>query len=315
LGFQKQSRHMTTLPTAIIAGLITPHSTTTESKNQTMPLTLRATKYLSSAGALTATAAIIYGIALNLIPFIVMGAIFLTTSLTSFYLIHQLTDLKTIEEETAELKTLTANLSEKDAQIERLTSQIRAIADQFAVQNKKYVQLSDAENNAQKSFNQQLQKSAELLAKTQIDAQKEMELLKKSLTDQIHEYQKLSEKDQKTITELNLIAAKAKEQNLSLSSSLIDLQKQTSAYQKQIENYARLNTQLQEQIKTISKAMQSPDIDISAINAHATKMQDAIAKQKAVAEKTAKTAVQINAMLDALNRNLPNPKPSQTAGK
>ncbi len=303
---------MTLESTASLSRLINTLPTAPQSKNQSLPFTLRAAQYLSSAGALTATAAIIYGIAVNLFPFIVMGAIFLTTSLTSFYLIHQLTDLKTIDEATAELKTLTANLSEKDAQIERLTSQIRSIADQFAVQNKNYVQLSDAENSVQKSFNQQLQRSAELLAKTQIDAQKEMELLKKSLTDQIHEYKKLSEKDQKTISELNLIVAKSKEQNLSLNTSLIDLQKQISAYQRQIENYARLNTQLQEQIKTISMAMQSPDIDISAINAHATKMQDAIAKQKAVAEKTAKTAVQINAMLDALNRRLPNPKSSQT---
>ena len=303
---------MTLESTASLSRLINTLPTVPQSKNQSLPFTLRAAQYLSSAGALTATAAIIYGIAVNLFPFIVMGAIFLTTSLTSFYLIHQLTDLKTIDEATAELKTLTANLSEKDAQIKRLTSQIRSIADQFAVQNKNYVQLSDAENSVQKSFNQQLQRSAELLAKTQIDAQKEMELLKKSLTDQIHEYKKLSEKDQKTISELNLIVAKSKEQNLSLNTSLIDLQKQISAYQRQIENYARLNTQLQEQIKTISMAMQSPDIDISAINAHATKMQDAIAKQKAVAEKTAKTAVQINAMLDALNRRLPNPKSSQT---
>jgi chromosome segregation ATPase len=303
---------MTLASTVSFARLINTPPTTPQNKNQNLPFRLQAAQYLSSTGALTATAAIIYGIAVNLFPFIVMGAIFLTTSLTSFYLIHQLTDLKTIDEATAELKTLTANLSEKDAQIERLTSQIRSIADQFAVQNKNYVQLSDAENSAQKSFNQQLQRSAELLAKTQIDAQKEMELLKKSLTDQIHEYKKLSEKDQKTISELNLIVAKSKEQNLSLNTSLIDLQKQISAYQRQIENYARLNTQLQEQIKTISKAMQSPDIDISAINAHATKMQDAIAKQKAVAEKTAKTAVQINAMLDALNRRLPNPKSSQT---
>ncbi len=312
MSFQKQSRLMTLESTASLSRLINTLPTAPQSKNQSLPFTLRAAQYLSSAGALTATAAIIYGIAVNLFPFIVMGAIFLTTSLTSFYLIHQLTDLKTIDEATAELKTLTANLSEKDAQIERLTSQIRSIADQFAVQNKNYVQLSDAENSVQKSFNQQLQRSAELLAKTQIDAQKEMELLKKSLTDQIHEYKKLSEKDQKTISELNLIVAKSKEQNLSLNTSLIDLQKQISAYQRQIENYARLNTQLQEQIKTISMAMQSPDIDISAINAHATKMQDAIAKQKAVAEKTAKTAVQINAMLDALNRRLPNPKSSQT---
>jgi len=306
---------MTLESTASLSRLTNTPPIAQQSKNQNLPFTLRAAQYLSEAGALTATAAIVYGIAVNLFPFIVMGAIFLTTSLTSFYLINQLTDLKNIDEATAELKTLTANLSEKDAQIERLTSQIRSIADQFAVQNKNYVQLSEAENSAQKSFNQQLQRSAELLAKTQIDAQKEMELLKKSLTDQINEYQKLSEKDQKTIAELKLIVAKSKEQNLSLNSSLTDLHKQISAYQQQIENYARLNTQLQEQIKTISKVMQSPDIDISAINAHATKMQEAIAKQKAVAEKTAKTAVQINAMLDALNRRLPNPKPSQTVGK
>ena len=279
------------------------------------PICLRVAKYVSVAGAVAAVATIIYGIVTSIIPFIVLGAIFLATSVSSFYSIHQVSALKTIEEDSEKIKTLTEDLSAKNGQIEQLTSQIRTVSEKFAVQNKEYVRLTNADNAAQKLLNQQMQRSSELLAKTQAEAQKKMEQFRTSMTDQIQQLQKQSQIDQQTIADLNLTVAKAKDQNSSLQTSLTGLQKQTAAYQQQVQTYASLNDQLGQKLQKMSQAVRSPEIDIAAINAHAATMQDALAKQKVAAEKAARTAAQINSTLDALNQKLPSPKTPQPAGK
>jgi chromosome segregation ATPase len=303
---------MTTLSISPVNALISSQIQPTQ---RAMPICLRVAKYLSVAGAVAAVATIIYSIVASIFPLIALGAIFLATSFTSFYLIHQVADLKTIEEDSAIIKGLNESLAGKEAQIKQLTSQIGAVSDKFAAQNKEYARLSAADNAAQKTRNQELQRSVELLAKTEADAQKKIEQLRTSMTGQIQALQKQSEIDQKTIADLNLVVAKANDQNTALQTSLDDLKKQVGAYQQQIQTYSRLNTQLQQQLKTMSQAVQSPGVDISSINAHAATIEDAIAKQKAIAEKSAKTAAQINSMLDAINRRLPDPKPSQLTGK
>ena len=302
---------MSALAVSAIKGLVE----TPPEAASVMPISLQAIKYLSAASAMTAIAVIIYGIAAHIIPFIAIGTLFMAGSFSSFYLIHQMVDLKTIEEESAEINKLNENLSAKDAQIEKMTLQMRAISEKFAAQNKEYLRLSEADNAAQKLLNQQLQRSAELLAKTQADRQKKMELFRASANEQLQQFQKQSEIDQKTIADLNQSIAKVKEQNGLLQALITDLQKQSTSYQQQTQTYANLNTQLEQKLKTISQAVQSPGIDISAINTHAEALENAIAKQKLAVEKAARTAEQINSTLKAINQRLPASKAIQPTGK
>lgn len=297
---------MTTLPITSMNTIIS----TSLHPARAMPICLRAAKYLSATSAMTAVATLIYGIAANLFPFIAMGTIFLASSLTCFYLIHQVVNLKTIEEDTKEIKLLTATLSDKNDQIKQLTSQISAVSDKFAALNKDYARMSAADNTAQKNANQQLQQSAELLAKTQADAQKKLDMFRSSMIDQVQAMQKQSAIDQKTIADLKDTVAKMNDQNTTLQSSLSDLQKQVASYQQQMQTYAGLNNQFQQQVKTLSQTLKSPDVDIATLNAHAATIDDALAKNKAAADKTAKTTAQINAMLDALSKRASLKTPS-----
>jgi len=299
---------MTSLAISSVKTMISPQM----EPARTMPICLRVAKYLSVAAAMSAVATTIYGIVVNLIPFIALGSIFLLTSFTNFYLIHQISNLKTIEEDSIEIKALNKSLGEKNDQIKELTGQIRAVSDQLTAQTKEYAKLSAADAAAQKASNEQLQRSAELLAKTERDTQKKFDQLRSSTDDQIRALQKQSEADQKTIADLNQTAAKINDQNAALQTTLGSLQKQVNSYQEQIQTYSRLNTQLEEQLKTIFQAAKTPDM--SSINAQSAAIDEALAKNKAAAGKTAKTVEQINAMLDALNKKNPT-KPIVTAGK
>ena len=73
---------------------------------QFQPIFLRVVKYTSYLGALTAVAAIIYGIAASVFPILAMGAVFLAISLSSLYLYHQMGDLKAIEEDAKRIEAL-----------------------------------------------------------------------------------------------------------------------------------------------------------------------------------------------------------------
>jgi chromosome segregation ATPase len=280
-----------------------------------MPLSLRVSQCISGASALGAVAALVYGIVANAMVYIAMGAVFLAASLVNFYLIYKTVHLTTIEEQTKKIEAINASLQAKDAQIQQLTNQTRTLADKLAALNKDYSRIMKSENEAQKALGGQIQQSADKLAKAEADAKKQLELTAQSMAREIEAFKRQSANDQKVIAQLNQSIDQLKAQNSTLQSSIADLRKQIDTYQQQISRYSQLNSELENRVKALQKAVQSPGCDLSMIQAHTVNLEDAIAKQKAVAEKTAKTTAEINAMLDAINRRLANQKPSQSAGK
>jgi chromosome segregation ATPase len=116
--------------------------------------------------------------------------------------------------------------------------------------------------------------------------------------------QKQTEDDQKTIAHLKELVDQANAQVARMNAAITDLQKQIALYREQNSEFSRSNTQLQQQIKTLTAMARSPDIDVSSINAHASAIEKAIEGQKAQAEKSAKTNAELLGMLDALDQRL-----------
>lgn len=304
---------MTPLPSAAI-GALAPSIAPEPTKSRSLPLTLRLIQYTSDVGVVGAIATTVYGIAMSIIPWIALGSLFIATSLSSFYLIHKIANLQEIEEDAKKIQALNASLAEKNAQIENLTNQIKQISDDLSAKEKEFIAADKARNADESKLNDQLKDAEASLSRTEIDAKADVERATKDLAAELAALQKQSDQDQKRIDQLNQTLAKMKTQNDALNASLADLQKQVSTYQQQIAEYTRLNTQLQGQIQQLKDIARTPDVDVSTINAHAAHIEDAIAKQKAVADQTAKAAADINTMLDALTRRLPAPKPA-TVGK
>jgi chromosome segregation ATPase len=299
---------MTTLSSATL-DLMAPGAVKTPETPHALPLSVRLIQYLTDAGALAATATLIYGIAMNLFPFIALGAIFLAMTACSFYLIHQIANLKTIEEDTTALAKINASMAAKEAKILQLTAEIDDIGKKFTLLQQDYTRLMQQDDAVQKKFNAELQHATDDLEKTQAEAKTAMESLSKTLTDQILALQKQTERDQKTISDLNQTIGKANQQIVNLQAALSELQKQIAAYQFQNSEYSRLNTQLQQQIKTLTESARSPTIDVSAINAHAEQLERLIQEQNRQSEKVSKTTAKVSSMLDALDRKLPPKKP------
>ena len=295
---------MTPLPMVAVNALAERVTPTPNDQPRPLPFTVRMIRNISDVGALTAVATLVYGIAMNVFGFIAMGVIFLLSSLSSLYLIHQIADLKTIEQDTDEIKTLDSSLALKNSHIQQLTLQIKDISQKFATQEKEFIQLAKKNQVLDRQLNEQLQQSANTLAKTQADAQQALDQTSRQLNDQILALQQRSEKDQKTIAAINQAVAKAGQQVASLKTVLTDLQQQIISYKEQNAEYSRLNTQLQLQLKTLTEAARSPELDLSTIDTHAAKIEESIAQQKAQAARTAQTAAQISTMLDALSRQI-----------
>lgn len=266
------------------------------------PLSLRVIQIISGVGSIAATATMIYGIVSNGLAMIVLGAILMISSVTNFYLTHRIQLLQTLQEDTAKLQALNIDIQTKDQEIQRLSKDLASITQKLNQQNKDTDRLFQMETTKEKQLTDQLQKTADQLLQSETNAKTEMERLQKNLDIQTKSMKDLSEKDQKIIADLNANIDQLKSQNKILQDSVSSIQTEASKYQSQLDRYSKLNAELSEQIKSLSSATSSTKVDISDIIAHGAAIDQALAKQKAVAAKTALTTERIQKLLDAQNK-------------
>ncbi|MBF8262863.1 MAG: hypothetical protein HW387_528 [Parachlamydiales bacterium] len=276
-----------------------------EKKTSRLPLSLRMIKYLTGASAIAAVATIIYGLATNILAFMVIGGIFAAATLSSFYLIRRSAQLKGIEDNTMELNELNASLTAKDAQIEQLIGQLQELNKKLREQENKVSQVLQNDQERQQQSNERLHESVDTLAKLQAGAQIAQDQAANELAEQIAAMQKQSEKDQQLIIKLNATVKEAREQINSLEKALADLQKQIAESPKQKKEKAEFGAGISQQIKTITETLKTTTDTVSSDRARAVELDKQIALQTDRVDKTSKTIENIDALLNAIYERLP----------